>query len=221
MRLDVLSDPICPWCYIGRQHMQGALAELAGQGLRFTVSWRPFQLNPDMPLGGLPRDEYRRAKFGSLGRSRELDQQVAAAAQAAGLAINHAAMRRTPNTLAAHRLIRLAGTQGQQDAVVGRLFEDHFVNGRDVGDAAVLADAADACGMDRAAVADYLAGDAGAADIRAWDGAVRAAGVQGVPTFVLEDRILFSGAVPAAAFADGLARAYRVLLAQPRRGLAS
>ena len=221
MRLDVIFDLICPWCHIGRQHMRAALAELAGQGLRFTVSWRPFQLNPDMPLGGLPRDGYRRAKFGSLERSQDLDAQVAAAARAAGLVINHHLMRRTPNTLDAHRLIRLAGRQGKQDAVVGRLFQDTFVDGRDVGDHAVLADAAAACGMDRPAVADHLLGDADAAEVRAEGEAVRAAGVQGVPTFVLEDHVLLSGAVPAAAFADTLARAHRVMAARPRHGLAS
>lgn len=221
MRLDVLSDPICPWCYIGRQHMRTALAELAGQGLRFTVSWRPFQLNPGMPAGGMPRDDYRRAKFGSLERSRELDAQVAAAAAAAGLPINFAAMRRTPNTLAAHRLIRLAGQSNRQDEVVGQLFRDCFVGGRDLGDLAVLADAAAACGLDRLAVAEYLSGDAGAAEVKSDDQALRSAGVQGVPTFVLEDRVLFSGAVPATAFAEGVVRARRVLAARELSGLAS
>ena len=216
MRLDVISDPICPWCYIGRQHMQDALAELRAEGLEVSVAWRPFQLNPDMPAAGLPRDDYRRAKFGSLERSRELDRQVAAAAAVAGLAINHAAMRRTPNTLSAHRLIRLAGTQGRQDAVVGRLFQDYFVAGRDIGDPTVLADAAADCGMDRAAASAYLSGDTDAAAILAEDAALRAAGLQGVPTFVLDDHVLFSGAVPAAAFADGLARAHSILAARSR-----
>ncbi len=220
MRLDVLSDPICPWCYIGRQHMQVALAELAGQGMRFTVAWRPFQLNPDMPVGGMPREDYRRAKFGSLERSRELDAQVAAAAEAAGLTINFAAMRRTPNTLAAHRLIRFAGPAGRQDEVVGQLFEDYFVNGRDLGDPAVLADAAAACGLDRPGVAHYLSGDTGAAEIMSEDQALRSAGIQGVPTFVLDDHLLVSGAVPAPAFAERLSRAHRILESrQPRTAL--
>lgn len=217
MRLDVLSDPICPWCYIGRRHMQAALAELAGQGMRFIVAWRPFQLNPDMPTDGMPREDYRRAKFGSLERSRELDAQVAAAAGAAGLTINFATMRRTPNTLAAHRLIRFAEPAGLQDQVVGRLFQDYFVSGRDLGDPAVLADAAAACGLDRPAVAEYLSGDTGSAEIRSEDQALRSAGVQGVPTFVLDNHILFSGAVPAPAFAERLSRACRILEArQPR-----
>ena len=221
MRLDVLSDLICPWCYIGRQHMQTALTELAGQGLRFTVAWRPFQLNPGMSAGGMPRDDYRRAKFGSLDRSRDLDAQVAAAAQAAGLTINFAAMRRTPNTLAAHRLIRFAGQAGCQDEVVGRLFQGYFVDGRDIGDPAVLADTAAACGLDRPAIAEYLSGDAGAKEIASEDHALRSAGIQGVPTFVLQDHVVLSGAVPASDFADKLARAHRILAARQPHGLAS
>jgi len=105
-RLDVYSDVICPWCYIGKQHMQTALRALEADELRFEVGWRPFQLNPDMPPQGMKRDEYRRAKFGSLERSRQLDGQVAEAARAAGLEIHHDRMQRTPNTLDAHRLRR-------------------------------------------------------------------------------------------------------------------
>ncbi len=216
MRLDVLSDPVCPWCWIGRQHMQAALAELARDGLRFAVAWRPFRLNPDMPRDGLPRDDYRRAKFGSMERSRELDAEVAAAARGAGLVINLDRIGRMPSTLDAHRLIRLAGAGERQDAVVARLFQDFFVNGRDIGDGAVLADAAAAAGMDRTAVAAHLAGGDGRAEVEAEDAALRAAGLRGVPAFVLEDRVLFTGAVPAGAFADGLARACRVLDARRR-----
>ena len=135
-QLSVYSDVICPWCFIGKQHMQSALAMLEQQGLTFEVSWRPFQLNPDMPRAGVARDEYRRAKFGSLERSRQLDAQVATAARAAGIEIHHARMQRTPNTLDAHRLIAWAATQGGQDAVVDRLFQDYFVDGSDIGDCA-------------------------------------------------------------------------------------
>ena len=211
MHLRVLSDAICPWCYIGRAHMQAALAMLEGQGMRFTVAWRPYQLNPDMPVGGLPRDEYRRAKFGSLARSRELDAQVATAARAAGLTINHAAMRRTPNTVDAHRLAAFAEPQGRQDAVIARLFQDYFVDGRDIGDSAVLADAAAAAGLDRAEAAAYLSSGDGRAEVLAEDAALRRAGVQGVPTFVLGDHVLFSGAVPADTFAEALSKAARIL----------
>ena len=211
-RLDVYSDVICPWCFIGKQHMQRALRMLVDEGLAFTVAWRPFQLNPDMPPDGVARDEYRHAKFGSLERSRELDAQVAGAARVAGIDIRHDRMRWTPNTLDAHRLIRLAGVAGCQDAVVDRLFQDYFVEGRDIGDRAVLLAAADAAGMDHADVAASLAGEDGRAEVLAEDAAVRCAGLQGVPTFALNNHVLFSGAVPADAFADALARAHTVLL---------
>lgn len=210
-RLDVISDVICPWCFIGKQHMQRAVDMLAGDGLQFIVTWRPFQLNPDMPAGGLPRAAYRIQKFGSLTRSNELDTQVAAAAQAAGIEIRHDRMLRTPNTIDAHRLIRLAGEAGHQDAVVDRLFQDYFVDGRDIGDHSVLIDAA--APMDRAMVGEFLAGDAGRAEVVAEDAAIRAAGVSGVPTFALEGHVLFSGALPTEQFADALARAHRVLSA--------
>ena len=209
-RIDVYSDPICPWCFIGRQHMRMALDILAGQGMQFSISWRPFQLNPDMPAAGLPRAEYRCAKFGSLDRARQLDAQVAATAQAIGLQINHDRIERTPNTLAAHRLIQRAEPGRQQDALVGRLFQDHFVDGRDIGADSVLADAAATIGLDRAGTLAYLASDAGRAEVEQEDVAVRRAGLQGVPAFVIRNRVLFSGAVPAGTFADGLARACAV-----------
>jgi len=213
-RLDVYSDVICPWCFIGKQHMQRALRTLGDEGLTFAVTWRPYQLNPDMPAGGAVRDDYRRAKFGSLERSRELDAQVVSAARAAGIEIRHDRMRRTPNTVDAHRLIRLADATGQQDAVVDRLFQDYFVDGRDIGDRAVLLEAAEVAGLDRLAVESSLASGFGRAEVLAEDAAVRRAGVQGVPTFALNDYVLFSGAVPADTFAEALARAHRVLLSR-------
>jgi len=213
-RLDVYSDVICPWCFIGKQHMQRALRTLGDEGLTFAVTWRPYQLNPDMPAGGVVRDDYRRAKFGSLERSRELDAQVASAARAAGIEIRHDRMRRTPNTVDAHRLIRLADATGQQDAVVDRLFQDYFVDGRDIGDRAVLLEAAEVAGLDRLAVEASLASGFGRAEVLAEDAAVRRAGVQGVPTFALNDHVLFSGAIPADTFAEALAKAHRVLLSR-------
>ena len=208
-RLDVISDVICPWCFIGKQHMRRALAMLEADGLRFSVAWRPFQLNPDMPAGGLPRAEYRAQKFGSLERSAALDAQVADAAEAAGITIRHDRMLRTPNTVDAHRLIRLAGEQGCQDAVVDRLFQDYFVDGRDVGDRSVLVEAA--APMDPALVRTMLETDAGRAEVLQEDAATRAAGVSGVPSFVLDGHVLFAGALPAERFAEAVSRAHRVL----------
>ena len=210
-QLDIYSDVICPWCYVGKRHMQAALHTLAAQNLHFGVRWRPFQLNPDMPAGGMPRDEYRRAKFGSLDRSRQLDAQVADAARAAGLDIRHDLMRRTPNTLHAHRLIRWAETAGDQNALVDRLFAAYFTEGKDIGDPATLASLAGDAGLDPAAAAALLAGDEHRADVLAEDRAVRDAGIDAVPTFVLERHVLFSGAVPPDVFAEALLKAHLVL----------
>lgn len=210
-RLDVYSDVICPWCYIGKRHMQVALAELAAEGRTYDVSWRPFQLNPDMPAGGVERDDYRRAKFGSLERSRELDAQVASAAKAAGLSIRHDLMRRTPNTLAAHRLIQFAAEQGGQNGLVDALFAAYFVEGRDIGERETLIDLAVQSGLDRVAVAEFLDGDRLADTVQTEDQALRQAGLNGVPTFVLDRHVLFSGAVPADVFAEALGKADRAL----------
>ena len=210
-QLDVYSDVICPWCYIGKQHMQAALRQLEAEGLRFHVGWRPFQLNPDMPPGGMRRDEYRRAKFGSVERSRELDAQVAQAARSAGIEIRHDLMQRTPNTMDAHRLIRWAGEQGRQDAVVDRLFRAYFTEGRDVGDPAQLAMLAAEAGLDGEAASAYLGSGTGRAEVAAEDEAVRRAGLSGVPTFVLDRHVLFSGAVPPDVFAEALAKAQKVI----------
>ena len=210
-RLDVYSDVICPWCYIGKQHMQVALGQVAAAGHAFDVSWRPFQLNPDMPQAGVARDEYRRAKFGSLERSRELDAQVAQAAAAAGLPIRHDLMQRTPNTLAAHRLIQFAAEHRRQNEMVDALFTAYFVNGRDIGDRATLIELAEGAGLDRAAAAEFIDSGRLAHEVQAEDRAVRQAGLSGVPTFVLERHVLFSGAVPPDVFAEALIKAKSVI----------
>jgi predicted DsbA family dithiol-disulfide isomerase len=216
-RIDIVSDAICPWCWIGKRHLEGALAALADEGERFEVHWRPFQLNPDMPPEGVERAAYRAAKFGSLERSRELDAQVAAAGAAAGLEFRFDRQRRTPNTVDAHRLLRRAGEAGGpalQEAVVEALFRAYFEDGRDIGDRAVLAEVADAAGLDGAAA--LLATEEGAAEVRAEDAGFRGLGISGVPSFALAGHVLFSGAVPAERMADAFRRALAVLRARPQ-----
>jgi predicted DsbA family dithiol-disulfide isomerase len=159
-RIDVVSDAICPWCWVGKRNLDGALAILAAEGEHFAVHWRPYQLNPEMPREGVERAAYRAAKFGSLERSRDADARVAQAGAAAGLAFRHDLMQRTPNTIDAHRLIRMAGEAGCQDAVVERLFRAYFQEGRDVGAQAALAELAGEAGLDPAAVAAMLASPA-------------------------------------------------------------
>ena len=214
-RIDVVSDAICPWCWIGKRHLESALARLADAGERFEVHWRPFQLNPDMPREGVERAAYRAAKFGSLERSRELDAQVAAAGAAAGLEFRLDRQRRTPNTVDAHRLIRRAGEAGgaaRQDAVVERLFRAYFQDGRDIGDRAVLAEVAAEAGLEDAA--SFLASDEGAAEVRAEDSGFRRLGISGVPSFALAGHILFSGAVPPERMAEAFRRALEILRAR-------
>jgi predicted DsbA family dithiol-disulfide isomerase len=211
LRIDIVSDAICPWCYIGKRQLERALAMLATEGLRFSVHWNPFQLNPDMPKEGRDRAAYRAMKFGSAERARELDERVGAAAAGVGLAFRQDLMLRTPNTIDAHRLIWLAGKEGVQDAAMEAVFVAYFTQGRDIGDLEVLADCAAQAGMDRVAVADFLAGDVAAQEMLAADRAAREAGVNGVPSFFLDGYGLFSGAMPAETMAEALRKGQQIL----------
>src|SRR5580658_8235706 len=169
-RIDIVSDAICPWCYVGKRHLEAALAALAAEGLYFSVHWNPFQLNPDMPKAGVARAAYRAAKFGSAERAREIDARVAGAAEAAGLAFRQDLMLRTPNTIDAHRLIWFAGRQDnadRQEAAMEAVFRAYFIQGKDIGQTEVLADCAVEAGLDRAAVVAFLGGDVADAEMRA------------------------------------------------------
>ncbi len=210
-RIDIVSDAICPWCYIGKRQLERALAMLAEDGLHFSVHWNPFQLNPDMPKEGRDRAAYRAWKFGSVERMREADARVAQAAANVGLPFRQDLMLRTPNTIDAHRLIWFAGQNGVQDAAMEAVFEAYFTQGRDIGDAAVLVDCAARAGLDRDAAADFLAGDVAAQEMRAADQSAREAGVNGVPSFFLDGYGLFSGAMPAETMADALRRGQAIL----------
>ena len=215
-RIDIVSDAICPWCYIGKRQLERALALLATDGLHFSVHWNPFQLNPDMPPEGRDRAAYRAWKFGGADRAREGDERVAEAARRVGLAFRQDLMLRTPNTLDAHRLIWFAGQQqaataGAQDAVMEAVFAAYFTQGRDIGDRAVLADCAGQAGLDREGAVRFLAGDLAAREMLAADQAAREAGVNGVPSFFLDGYGLFSGAVPAEQMADALRKGADIL----------
>ncbi len=211
MRLDIVSDAICPWCYIGKRHMERALEMLGAEGIRFAVHWNPFQLNPDMPLEGVERRAYRIAKFGSWEKSQHLDARITEAAKGAGLEFHMDRLTRTPNTLQAHRLIALAGRAGVQDAVMEAVFHSYFLNGGDIGDDAVLLGCAAAGGMDPDMVTAFLATEEGLPEIQAQEHAARSAGVSGVPSFFLEGHSLFSGAMPAEQMAQAFRHAHKVL----------
>lgn len=210
--LDVISDAICPWCWIGKAHLDAALEQLRQDGLEFRIRWRPFQLNPDMPAEGVARDAYRAQKFGSIERSRELDAQVADAGRAAGLAFRHDLMTRTPNTIAAHRVIRAAEEAGVQQAVVDALFRAYFQAGRDIGDAATLDEIAEAAGLP--GMAAMLAGDDHRDAVLAEDMAARRGGISGVPSFLMDRHLLFSGAMPAQRMAEAFRQANAILSAR-------
>lgn len=199
------SDVICPWCWIGKRRLEQALAVFPPGTARTT--WHPFQLNPGMPREGMPRAEYRRRKFGSAERARALDANVTAVAAEVGLAFHLDLQERTPNTLLAHRLIRLAARHGRQDVVVEGLFNAYFTAGLDVGDPAVLAGVAGSCGLSADEVAAHLATDEGEAQVLAEEGAIRAQGADGVPLFVIDGGERISGAQPVAVFCAALARA--------------
>lgn len=196
IRLDIFSDPVCPWCYIGKANLDRALEGRPDHP--FSVEWHPFQLNPDMPPEGADRREYLSAKFESSAKAVEMLANVERAAQKAGAVIDFAKVVRMPNTLDAHRLIHWAGLEGRQNAIVSALFRAYFRDGRDIGDADVLASIAGECGMDTAVTARLLATDADRDDLAARDMDARQKGVNAVPTFLVDRQFVLSGAQPVA-----------------------
>lgn len=203
IKLDIISDPICPWCYIGKANLDRALT--AHPDHPFDIEWHPFQLNPDMPPEGMDRRTYLETKFGGKERAIEVYSRIEEAAIAAGLNINFEGIKRTPNTLNAHRLIHWAGLEGRQTAAVSRLFKAYFEDGADIGDPTVLADIAEGIEMDRALAERLLATDSDLEDMRARDAHARDRGVTGVPTFVIANQHVAPGAQPPELWANVIA----------------
>ncbi|MGB7243109.1 MAG: DsbA family oxidoreductase [Sulfitobacter sp.] len=206
-KLDIMSDPICPWCYIGKAHLDVALA--AHPDHPFQIEWHPFQLNPDMAAGGMDRRAYLEGKFGGKDGAVRAYAPVVEQAKAAGLKINFEDMKVTPNTLDAHRLIHWAGIEGRQTAAVAALFKAYFEDARDIGDAEVLADIADTIEMDASLVTRLLQTDADCDDIRARDAHSRKMGIQSVPTFIVGGKHAVPGAQPPALWANVIAELTR------------
>lgn len=197
--IDIISDVICPWCYIGKRRLEAAMRQLPGH--TFIVRWHPYQLNPTMPAEGMDRRAYRTRKFGTWEKSLELDAQVTAAANAEGLPFALEKIARTPNTFNAHRVLWLADQEGIQDAVAEELFKAYFVDAKNFGDRATLLDIAAAGGLNRERVDAMLHGEEGIDEVKVDEAKARKQrGVDGVPFFIINNTVAISGAQPTAAF---------------------
>lgn len=192
MQIDIVSDTICPWCFIGKRRLERALEQRPD--LPFDVQWRPYRLDPTLPKRGVDRKTYLRAKFGD---GPEVDQRgdaIRTLGKKENIAFDFGSIARTPNTTDSHRLIRWAGTAGVQGTVVEALFSAYFEEGRDIGDSMVLEWLAARAGMDSDLVRELLAGDADIELIDREDALARRMGIQGVPTFIFGNKYLLSGA---------------------------
>jgi len=192
MQIDIVSDVICPWCFVGKRRLERALAlrpELAAR-----LSWRAFQLNPEMPSDGISRELYLSAKYGGSRGTGQIFAAVCAAGRGEGIDFAFERIRRIPNTLRAHRLIRLATLESCGGDVVERLFQAYFLAGLDIGDIDGLAAIAAQAGLDEAEIRQYLAGEAGTNEVRAEEHRARRLGIHAVPYFVLDRGYAISGA---------------------------
>lgn len=219
MQIDVISDVVCPWCYIGKRNLEAALASWREQhpdDEAPQVNWHPFQLNPDLPETGMPRAQYIADKFGGPDRAKEIYARVSGAGRKAGIEFNFDGIVRQPNTIDPHRLVHLAGEQGKQDEMVEALFRSYFLDEADLTKADTLADIAADAGLDREQVASYLATDQDKPLIHNSDHRARTIGVQGVPFFIFNQRYAVSGAQPPDVLLDVMRKASEEVAAAPQ-----
>jgi predicted DsbA family dithiol-disulfide isomerase len=199
LSIDIVSDVVCPWCYVGKRRLEAALARRAGDdGQRAQVRWLAFQLNPDIPAGGIDRRSYLEQKFGGPERAKQIYARIKAAGDEVGIPFDFERIARQPNTVNAHRLIAWAQDldPNAADALIERLFRAYFVDGIDIGDIDALAGVAGDAGFDATAARAWLASGAGRAAVEAEERRSRALGVTGVPFFVFNQRLAVSGAQP-------------------------
>ena len=192
MQIDVVSDTVCPWCFIGKRRLGKALA--ARPDIEFDVRWRAYRLDPTVPREGLERKAYLEAKFGDGGRIKAMGEAIRDAGAGEGIEFAYDKIEKTPNTLDSHRLVRWAGTAGVQDDVVERLFKAYFEDGRDVGNRKVLVEIANDAGMDGELVHYLLAQEADTQLVEREDALAHQMGISGVPTFIFANKYAASGA---------------------------
>lgn len=193
--IDVISDVVCPWCYLGKARLDLAIAEVQ-DSVGVEVNWRPFQLNPDYPPEGVDQKKALAEKLGGQENVDRAHQTLTGLGKEVGIAFDFDAIGTGPNTLDAHRLLLWAHTEGRpvQNRVVEALFKANFEEGRNVGDHAVLLDIAEQAGLDRAVIATLLASDADKDTIRSEIDAVQQMGVSGVPFMIFDQQYAISGA---------------------------
>jgi predicted DsbA family dithiol-disulfide isomerase len=199
LAIDVISDVICPWCYIGKRRLEKAVAAFGGP---VRVGWLPFQMNPAMPKEGISRREYRTKKFGTWERSQELDAKLVAVGQEEGIQFAFDRIERTPNTLDAHRMIWLADKEGVQDAVVDALFRAYFTEGRDIGNREALLDVVAEAGLDWGKAEAVLHSNDGLEAIKEAGELSRQHHVDSVPFFIFNSTLTLSGAQQPDAFLE-------------------
>ncbi len=212
LSIDIVSDVVCPWCYIGKRRLEAALARRASDDVPVQVRWLAFQLNPDIPADGVDRRSYLEQKFGGPERAKQIYARVKAAGDEVGIAFDFERIVRQPNTVDAHRLIAWAQDLDLKasDALIERLFHGYFVEGIDIGDIGALARLAGEAGFDGTAARAWLASDAGRKAIEAEEQCARALGVTGVPFFVFNQRLAVSGAQPSEVLLEAMEQAFPV-----------
>ncbi len=206
MQIDIYSDIVCPWCFVGKRRLERALNEFKDV-MTVKVTWRPFQLNPTMPSDGMDRTAYLKAKFGSLEAFGRMEEQLLAAGADEQIPFAFEKIQRTPNTFVAHRLVWYAEQLGRQDSAVESLFRGYFTEGADIGSMSVLGQLAGRAGLDVAAVESFLHSEDGTAEVKAEEAVGRRLGIRAVPYFVLNGCSAISGAQPPDIFISAIQQA--------------
>jgi len=204
VEIEIYSDVVCPWCYLGKRRLERALGALPSGSVRTT--WRAYRLDPTIPSEGIDRDTYLTRKFGSVATIEPAHQRLVEMGRAEGIDYRFDLIKRSPSTLDAHRVVRWAAEAGRQEAVVERLFAAYFTQGRDVGDRTVLADIAREAGVDGDIGARLTAGEDLDTVQEEIDTAYRI-GITGVPCFVIDRRLGVMGAQPPEAILDAIRQA--------------